>query len=314
MRRWIVLISAFTGLVGCGTPPATLQPSQEPPTPVSLMATARALPVATELPTRTALPTQTLTPEPLITPYPTRTISNTVSLESSDREWLAESSVWQDGDQITSLFVVHRVDGSVTWEVHRDTQVASVDYSMVFLHHWSGDSRYLYYSSSWMSGGHCGAFLADTAWQRFDVTTGRSVAFPLPAGSAHAISPDDLWMAYVASDHPLAVSVASIDGIRLRVIELPIPTRSEEPQLGGIVWAPDGRALVLSVVSGNNCSAGPVTWSVYRLDIDSGERRLLVSESSDPVMARAWPSDSRILVGNNQGTWWIDANTGEALP
>ncbi len=314
MRRWIVLLGAFVGLVGCGTPPAALRPGQEPPTPVSLMATARDLATPTESPTGTALPTQTFTPEPLITPYPTRTISNTVSLESSDREWLAESSVWQEGDQISSLFVVHRVDGTVTWEVRRDTQASRVDYSTVLLHHWSGDSRYLYYSFYWMSGGHCEAFLAVTAWQRLDVTTGQSVAFSLPTGLGHAISPDDQWMAYVASDHPMAVSVASIDGIKQWVIELPIPAGSEELQLGGIVWAREGKALVLSVVSGDACSAGPVTWSVYRVDVDSGKRRLLVSESSDPVIAQAWPSDSRLLVGNNQGTWWIDANTGEALP
>ena len=308
MRRRILLLCAVVGLVGCGTPPATLQPGQESPTPVTPMATARALPTATEPPTRTALPTQTPIPELLMTPYPTRTLSNTVSLESSDRLWLAESSVWQDGDQISSLFVVHRVDGSVTWEVHRDTQVSSVDYSTVFLHHWSGDSRYLYYSSYWMSGGHCEAFLADTAWQRLDVTTGRSVAFPLPAGLAHAISPDDLWMAYVASDHPMAVSVASLDGSNPRAIDLPMPPGSEQPQLGGIVWSSNGNALVLSVVSGDTCSTGPVTSSVYRIDVMSGDAAVLVRESPDPVFVQTWPNGGRILVGNHEGMWWIWAN------
>lgn len=237
-----------------------------------------------------------------------------MSLESIDRTWLAESSVWQDGDRITSLFVVHRVDGSVTWEVRRETQVSSVDYSAVFLHHWSGDSRYLYYSFYWMSGGHCEAFLPDTAWQRLDVTTGRSAAFPLPAGLAHAISPDDRWMVYVASDHPMAVSVASLDGSNPRLIELPLPAGSEASQLGGIVWAPNGKALVLSVVSGSTCAAGDVTWSIYRVNVASGVVAELVSESPDTVTVQTWPADERILVGNDQGTWWIDANTGEPLP
>lgn len=308
MGRWIVLLSAFAGLVGCGLPPATFQHGQESPAPVGLIATARALPTATEP------PTQTLTPEPMITPYPTRTISNTVSLESSDRVWLAESSVWQEGDQISSLFVVHRLDGAVTWEIRRETQVSSVDYSTVFLHHWSGDNRYLYYSYYWMSGGHCEAFLADTAWQRLDVTTGQAMAFPLPAGLAHAISPDDQWMAFVSRDHPTAVSVSLLDGSHPRVIELPLITGSEEPQLGGIIWAPNGKALVLSAVSGNTCSAGSVTWSVYRVDVASGEGAALVRESSDPVIVQAWVNDKRIRVGNQQGTWWIDANTGEPLP
>ena len=301
---------------GDGTPqPAGFSLTPNPDTPDGLAAvTPSAMIKATRTPVKTAVAISThhfKTPPPTVNPAYSLQVE---SQESPNREWLAQTTFEQEiyvGYHIQ--FTVARKDGTKTWTI-MDHSGDGVGYKYAQLHQWSNDSKYFYFSGDRIAGGGCDFFPVDSKWQRLNVDTGQITDFILPPGRGHAIAPDESTIAYASPATPLHIALHDVQSGQEQKILLPIDPKIEAAQAGDILWTPDGRAVILSMATGDGCNSSKLDFYLMRVDISSGNIIELAGRSKDLLRPLRLEPPNHLLIRDWNGyTWWVDATNGKPI-
>lgn len=307
IQNHALLLCLLLASVGCST-----SSNGGNPRPASIPVTPSAVIETTRTPVKTAVATSTLdlkTPPPTVNPSRSLQVE---SLESSNRQWIAQTTFEQDIHKDYHIqFTVSRNDGTKTWTI-LDYWGDGVGYKYAQLHQWSNDSQYIYFTDNRIAGGGCDFFPVDSKWQRLNVETGQVTDFPLPPGRGHAISPDESTIAYVSLEPPLNLSLHSIQGGQKQKVFLPIDPNLEAAQAGDILWTPDGRAVILSIATGDACNSSSLNFYLMGVEIHSLDIIELVGHSKDLLRPLRFELPNHLLVRDWNGyTWWMDATSGE---
>lgn len=300
----IAFLMALTSCSGTGGLPS-------PTTAVSATSSLTSQP----LPTATLAPTVTRS---LVTPPPPEATLISQLMTSPDGQWDAEASFeyLEGGASFRVRLAVRKTDGASEW-VPVDYTLEGIGYTYPTLRHWSPDSRYFHYFNMPVGDG-CGDFYPEeNEWAILDVADGTLSTLPLPVGRGHTISPDGRIMIYTSLTAPYRLHFRDISTSTEQVLPLPPPEdETLEVQAGGTVWSPDGASFALSVAYGDSCEGKPLSFSVLRVDDPSHPvLRPLVEHSDKLLRLIRWETNDRILVKDwNNYSWWIDAQTGQAVP
>ena len=254
----------------------------------------------------------------LKTPAPTVDPSHSLqveAIESPNQEWIAQTTLEQEiYEEYHVQFTVSRKDGTKTWTI-MDYWGDGVGYTYAQLHRWSNDSEYFYFTGDRVAGGGCDFFPVDSKWQRLDVNTGQVTDFLIPLGRGHAISPDESTIAYASPDTPLHIALYDIHSRQEQKVLLPINPNLETAQAGNLLWTPDGKAVILSIASGDGCHSSTLHFYLLRVDLNLLEITELVGKSKDLLrLLRLEPTNHLLIRDWNGYTWWIDATNGEPIP
>jgi hypothetical protein len=266
---------------------------------------------ATRTPVKTAVaPSKTTLKTPPPTVNPSYSLQVEV-MESPDHEWIAQTTFEQEifkGYHVQ--FTVSRKDGTKTWTI-MDYREDGVGYTYSQLHQWSNDSQYLYFTRDRVAGGGCDFFPVDSQWQRLHVDTGQVNDFLLPLGRGHAISPDGSTIVYASPDAPLYLSLYDIQSGQEEKVPLPIDPNQKTAQAGDILWTPDGRAVLLSIATGDACSSSRPNFYLMRVEINTRKIIELVGNSQDLLRPLRLEQPNHVLIRDWNGyTWCIDATSG----
>ncbi len=276
----------------------------------------------------TPTPTPTLKP-PLVTAVPTASYGPTpfvATLVSPDGVWVAEYRMGEinvgtpqpapgppiqpDGPAIYhQLFTIYRLDRTKTWTVE-DSSFHGLGYTYPELLDWSQDSQHRYFRHN--IAGKCEFFENTSGLSQFDVVTGELEQLELEAGSEHMVSPHERQMAFVGPGTPLRLSIVDLQTHTRRQVDIPQPGAGTQGwTAGNIVWSPDSQALVITIASDDMCEIKPLMFWLARLDLDTLQWTLLIKDSPAYITDKRWPIPGKIWLNTWQGSFWIDARTGE---
>jgi hypothetical protein len=335
----LVLLSLAACVPAAGTPVATptLAPNATPiPTLVSTPAVALPeTPTVTPTEASTAVGTAMSAFAPTLNPAlvtieppadPNSPLKFVTTLVSPDATWIAEYLL-EEATQGTphptldptvqagnpaiyhQTFHVYRQDRAKTWTVE-DTFFYGEGYSYPHLLDWSKDSRHLYFRHD--IAGTCSTLPGRGDLNRLDVTTGNVEPLDLPLGSQHRISPDERWMAYVGPEKSLDLEIQDLQTGTLRTVAMPEPGPQDEHWAAGVIaWSPDSQSLAITIVHGDLCSGNPIGVWVARLDLAQMHWTLLIENSPKLIWEKRWPVADKIWLNGWQGSYWIDALTGQ---
>ncbi|MBP8949490.1 MAG: hypothetical protein KBG73_11660 [Candidatus Promineofilum sp.] len=337
MRRLIGGLALLLTLAACdgqlpgATQPPTLaatvsiaEPSAVAPSPIAAELTPT-IAVATATATPTPLPTATPGPSP--TPEPAALIIATVeprlkgALPSPDGALLAEVFVYPcppegdkaSGDNATgeiltsqSLETLHVMDAATDLEYQIDSQVLNCGGLGAFGLEpltWSADGQVLWYTTA-REGGPDGAC---RPWARpmtrFDLAGWSSATL-----DQAAVSPDG---AQVAGWQEGELVIYALDGGEIgRAAPAALP-----PNVGPIVWSPDGTALVYLQFT-SYCGEAAGDSAVVLVDAVTFESRVLVTQSAPEFESVSWPEAGRLELSGllDSGRWVLDLATNTLAP
>jgi hypothetical protein len=311
-KHFVLLVCILLLSVGCSTSSDFKDPQSSVNTQDTPHETLSVMPSATIKAPFTPEKIATTTSTPVLkTPPPTPNPSYSLqvqSMESPNGEWVAQATFEQEiGKQYHIQFTVSRKDETKVWTI-LDYWGDGEGYTYAQLHRWSNDGQYFYFTGDRIAGGGCDFSPIDSKWQRLNIDTGKITDFTLPAGRGHAASPDESTIAYASPDIPLYVSLDNVQSGQEQKVFLP----TDSAQIGDILWTPDGKAIILSVVNGDLCGSSRPTFSLIRVDINSLKITELASNSQDLLRPIQVELPNYLLIKDWNGyTWWIDATSGK---
>jgi hypothetical protein len=176
---------------------------------------------------------------------------------------------------------------------------------------WSANGQHFYYRLDTVRDGACRFFENDIGLIRVDVTDGKSQEIPLPPGKQHMISPDERRLAFIGEDNQWTLKILELSNGEVQKVSIPRTLELNEGWVaGGILWAPDSQALIVTLVHGDICSGVPIANSIARLDIPGLQWTLLMENNIKFATPQRWPVQQAIWIVSWQGRYWIDALTG----
>jgi len=243
---------------------------------------------------------------------PTPTNGYTWSSTSPDGQWVAEGMMEGpflvgDDEQYRTQLKLVSADGTVQWTIVDETSHYGLGYTVPMPFHWSRDERYLYFTNEPVPDG-CALFVNGSDLHRVDLTDGR-VTEILPGGAWWlSLSPDETMLAYSRwSGERLELILRELARGEERLTQLD----AEYSQAGGIVWSPDGTALMLTLAS-SPCD--PINWmqSVVRVDLGTILPTTLIRDDRRLFVTAEWSEAGQVLLRDKDGnSWWMDAVTGQ---
>lgn len=224
---------------------------------------------------------------------------------SPDEQWAAQlwTATRPDTGQVYTQFKVFKSGGSVEWVVIDKWTEDGLGFPWPAVAHWSHDGRSMYVAD-YAFGDGCPVFHSISAVREIDLETGQVTDIIPYAGSALAFSSDETQLAY--GTFTVRDLITGLE--RYIPIE---PTSLSD--VGEIVWSPDGRAVMLTVLASELC-ANELRFSIVRVEADTLAQTTLVNADARQFFVVEWPASNRVVLRDKDGTtWWMDATTGELL-
>lgn len=284
------------------------------PTPAESEVLATSKP--TETPER-ARPTAT-PPAPTPTPGAATPTPSLADMEveawrstSDDGDWVADGVVAFPkgvGDQYYTSLEVSLADGSVVWRAVDEWRPIGLGWTSPRVLRWSRDGGRLYFTNLPVPDG-CALFVNGYDLQALDLATGEVTELVPGVGLWLSLSPDERRLAYIGVGKRGLVlrDLASGEerGVRLD------PGR--EYAAGGVLWSPDGSALVLTIAFAP-CAGEEWAESTSIVVVDAAtlETKTLIAEDARLLVTEGWPTPDRVLLRDSKGDpWWMDPLTGQ---
>jgi hypothetical protein len=347
-RRYLFFLILIGTLVlilaGCGSPGLPVQEAQVThapanPTPLAAGVQTPAILAQPEYPTpepsATALPSvETSTPTapaqaawvPAIPAAPQGAGSPTPDLQTLDGNVLVSTSPdgWWQAEALTAKtqkeheinleylrVSVSQTDGNLRWVVQEEWREIGLGMSYPTTFTWSMDGLWLYYYEHGSADG-CDWFGFDTNLRRVSLADGRMETLELfepGRGGLISISPDGEKLAYLRGSLLTISNLATLESFTL-----PIEQPAAEWDAGGVVWAPEGEGLALTIVE-NACSSQGWRTGIMLVNILEKSGRYLVQSSETPWMTHRWEKERGLLVRLENGqSGQVDLQTGKISP
>ncbi|MFH1446436.1 MAG: hypothetical protein ABIG43_03380 [Chloroflexota bacterium] len=237
--------------------------------------------------------------------HPGGGLFDAVILPSPDGQKIAWGSAMNmDASGVDVILKVANIDGTGI-QTLIDTHLAESRRPSPFK--WSNDGNYLYYSNIPYGIGGYILFYGGPDLIRINLTTLAEETI-LPDGHclcAMALSPDESKVARITRDAGSAL--LTVHDILNNTDE----TFSFPPkylQAGGIVWAPDGNSLMLTLAIGD---MDHEAFSVVKVDLVSLTTSYFLTDDARCVRTREWSAADVVwLSDNDYNVYRMDANTG----
>jgi Tol biopolymer transport system component len=198
-----------------------------------------------------------------------------------------------------SLFTVNRDGTGLTKVVENAVSAGS----------WSPDNSQVAYVAH--VNGRLDVFVVTA-----DGSSGRDLSADLPGMNEGPVwSPDGTRVAFVTGALDRVIHVRRLDGVEVASAVSRLPTSGLERTPVKLSWSPDGKALVYS--GSSRFAADRFRTGIYRLDVSSGDQRVLAEFGSDA----SYSPDGIGIAFAGPGTWedlhacvglgiWIVSSTG----
>jgi Tol biopolymer transport system component len=177
---------------------------------------------------------------------------------------------------------------------------------------WSADGQTLYFTNVPVPDG-CSLFVNGGDLWRLDLDTGE-ISELLPfVGLVLALSPDESQLAYFGS-YGKGLTLADLATGNEQPIEL--PSFGDAWDLGGLMWSPDGRHLLLTQVISlmGPCDQAAET-TVLVVSIDTLEVTTLIEPGQGDFSLIEWLGDDTVrLAGQDGALWTLNVISGELSP
>jgi hypothetical protein len=216
------------------------------------------------------------------------------------------------GQKYHAVMEVSRVDGSQSWTAVDEWRSWGVGYTYPDVLKWSSDGQTLFFTNVPVPDG-CSLFVNGGDLWRLDLDTGE-IAELLPfVGLVLALSPDDTQLAYFGS-YGKGMTLNDLATGNEQPIEL--PSFGDAWDIGGLMWSPGGRHLLLTQVIPliGPCSQETKT-AVIRVDIDTLLATPLIEPGQGDFALGEWLADDTIrLAGQDGAKWILNIVSGELSP
>jgi len=222
---------------------------------------------------------------------------------SPDLKWSAHSMVALPSDGSERYYQqlsVASKDGSTYWKLVDEWAWFEHGYRVPMPLHWSSKDTVLYWTHV-PTPDSCAAFSNASDLHRLDLTTGVSSQLLATNGQWMAISPEEGRVAYIEGN---ILAVYNLATGEKQTVTLP------SGQAGQVSWAPDGKALVLTIVH-DPCGDAP-QHSILRLDTDTMDVAVLIAQDPRLFTTMDWSQLGFVLLTDkDSNTWQMDPQTGQ---
>jgi hypothetical protein len=216
------------------------------------------------------------------------------------------------GQKYHAFMEVSRVDGSQSWTAVDEWRSWGLGYTYPDVLKYSSDGQTLYFTNVPVLDG-CSPFVNGGDLWRLDLDTGE-IAELLPfAGLVLALSPDDSQLAYFGS-YGKGMTLTDLATGNEQPIEL--PSFGDAWDIGGLMWSPGGRHLILTQVIplSGPCSQETET-AVISVAVDTLVATPLIEPGQGDFALVEWLADDTVhLVGQDGTTWILNIVSGELSP
>ena len=296
VRLGLLLLVSGSIIAAC-----TAAPSQTPPGSSSTTVSPMALPT---------LPQATVT----FTPASSRggLFANT----SPDGKWMANGSgEFLPGGQYQAMLRVTNNETGREWMAEKYTEDGGT--TMLITPqplHWSRDGQFLYFTHQSFSDGCVadivnGPFRGTDLW-RLNLQSGEVIQLAPRVGYWLSLSPDETMLAFLSDDNRLAIRNLNSGQERSVTFIVDADYPGERIRKAGLLWAPDGGALVFTAVMGV-CQEDMRTFVVL-VHGETLSQTILIREERRGFTTMEWPEPNRILLRDeDDGFWWLDVVTGK---
>ncbi len=220
----------------------------------------------------------------------------------------------QIGDQYYVRMVVFRQDGSQRWQVLDEWRYFGLGYTLPAQFHWTEDETYLFYTEHGVPDGCPTVFGFDCGLVKVSLQDGSSENLVGERCGAARVTRDGSKVALL--QHTI-LQVIDLEDDSLREFafsEAAGLDSQEDWQAGGLIWSPDARSLVFTILF-QSCAQGGVSSSILLLNLDSGEFKVLVDRDAHEYVTSEWRMAGRILLYDAAGVrYWLELEEGGITP
>jgi hypothetical protein len=319
-------VVVFITLVACG------QPGPEPTEVLIVEAMVSPTPPETqvlemgEAPLPTAVAT-TLEPEVGNLETPGLTLEEMTQdawfVVSPNADWTIEVQVAyplaEDGSSIGEDYYVRlsvfRQDGSLRWEILDEWRPFGLGYTLPSQFHWSDDENFLFFTEHGIQDGCPTVFGFDCGLYRFDLESGSLANLATGRCGAARASHDGSLFA-VLQNETIFISNDEAGFTReWNYTEAAGLGEQGSWQAGGVVWSPDGSALVFTVLHDISCDDGITSSSILMVDLDSGAIEVLVDKDAHEYLTADWSQKDNIELFDASGIrYWLNIEDKTITP
>jgi hypothetical protein len=255
--------------------------------------------------TSTLLP-YTQTPK-LSTPTPVSELFEE-KWESPNRVWSVIKTTWIKGHEFSVHLIVKSDWDKVEWviedAVYTDTPGEEFPSPVPF--YWSINGRYLYFTHQ-TSGDGCygGGKYRTEGLSRLDLSNGKiSEVFP-NFSSWMSISPDENYLAYFVYTKK-GITLRKVSSGKEEVLEMLVQQKEGERLIdqSNIVWSPDGKSLLYTVLSGA-CDMPPYSTWLIRVNAANRTQKIIIENDPRGFIPISWVETNQVLVRDNDGQIWL---------
>jgi hypothetical protein len=242
---------------------------------------------------------------------------------SPDGKWVAVGLVAFPEENIGGQsayvrLIIFSADGTIRWTIIEEWQEIGLGFPFPAPLKWSRDGEHFYFTDRVIPDG-CNVFAYLTHLYQVNLKTG-SVEDLLPTTAvALAISPDDSKVAYSYFYGQPQMGLAVRDLVTGEERETTIDP-GKEFNTGNIVWAPDGRALALTLAilpCAGDHRASKTVWAesttILLLDTATLQPKILLREDPRLFITLEWNEPNKIVItdGEENSLWHLDTDTFE---
>jgi hypothetical protein len=295
-------------------PTATIVEVKETTTLVQRTSTNTPIPVLLSSPTSTSIP-------PMITPVPNTETPVPVTetfedeWESPNRLWVANKRTIFQREEIRVILVVRSDWGGVEWVVedslHPDTPGIGYPYPVPF--YWSRNGRFMYFTHQSSGDGCFGAGkFRGSDLSRLDLSNGEVLLLFPNFSSWMSISPDEQYLAYFVYTKQ-GITLRELSSGNEEILDMLVQQEDVDHILdqSHIIWSPDGKSLLYSVLAGA-CDPPPYSTWIIRVDMNNRTQKIILENDPRGFIPISWVTSNQVLAHDNNGMiWWLDPRTGE---
>jgi Tol biopolymer transport system component/heat shock protein HslJ len=239
---------------------------------------------------------------------------------SPDGLWKASSINMGSGDDWPQKgiqrFTVSRTDESLIWEITVERILSDIGITQPNTFSWSPDGRWLYFTSR-VDGGCSYPWGAYGGLYRLELQSGALTFLnPYPADELgmFSISPDSRILAYFQPVwSPEQVILHHLETGQETFLSFETPFASSWT-VAGLVWAPQGDALAVTLQSGPCDFSRPGPLSFVVATLPGGPAKTIILEDDDYIGLAEWFEPGILKINTKNGRYVrVDAELGQQL-